>query len=278
MTSEAQQSSMSPSHEDAALGDGDRRSARAPFRDSLRSGRELLGVFVIELAAPAVADAAAIAGFDFAVLDLEHSAFGLSELARLVRCMQEAGVAAVVRVPDHSRAWITRVADMSPDGIMVPDVDSIETAAAIVAAAKYAPLGRRGVAPMVRYEQFEGDRYAQLNDRLAIIVQIEGEDGLTAAPGISRVPGIDAVFVGTYDLSQALGIPGDIASPRLVAAGAELRRGLCEECRLGVYVSTEEMVRQWRSVGVSVFTFGTDGQWLLAGARLAAAALRAGRS
>jgi 4-hydroxy-2-oxoheptanedioate aldolase len=229
----------------------------------------LLGCFGVELAASAVPEALMQSGFDVLIVDTEHSAFGLGQVSNLVTACRAAGLAAVVRVSDHARTTVTRAADMWPDGLMFPGVGSEAEARAIVEVAKYAPLGRRGVCPMVRYEPLT-NRYETLNDRLALVLQIEGEAALSEAPKIAGVRGVDAVFVGVYDLAQSLGLAGQIEHPRVLEAGRRLRSELPDTTALGVYVSNPAMAHAWLDIGATFIAYSTDALLFLAGCKAAA--------
>ncbi len=244
------------------------------LRERLSRRDQLLGCFNIELRGHALAYALAQTGFDLMIVDCEHSMFGFDVVGQHVIACRAAGIASIVRVPENSRTAITRVAELSPDGIMFPGVGSEAEARIIVEAAKYAPLGQRGVAPMVEYSALAPeDRYSVLNDRLALILQVEGIAAVAAAPAIAAVPGVDALFVGTYDLSQSLGIPGRLDDPRVFEAGRGIVGSLPAGSALGVYVQTPEMARQWLDAGATLIAYATDGQLFLTGARAAAAAV-----
>lgn len=245
------------------------------LRERLAARRVLLGSFNIELTGHALAYALAQSGFDLMIVDSEHSSFSLDQVSQQVTACRAAGIASVVRVPDNSRTSITRVAELSPDGIMFPGVESEDEARAIVAAAKYGPMGQRGVCPMVEYSALPAaERYDLLNDRLALILQIEGTHALEAAPAIAAVPGVDALFVGTYDLSQSLGIPGRLDDPRVFEAGRGVLERLPPDTALGVYVQTPEMALEWLDAGASFIAYSTDGQLFLSACHAAAASVR----
>jgi 2-keto-3-deoxy-L-rhamnonate aldolase RhmA len=245
------------------------------LRERLQRRDGLLGCFNIELRGRAIASALAQAGFDVMIVDCEHSAFSFDVVADQVTACRAAGIGAIVRVPENSRSAITRVAELAPDAIMCPGVGSADEAREIVTAAKYAPLGQRGVAPMVAYSALPAEsRYDLLNERQALILQIEGAAAVEAAAEIAAVPGVDGLFVGTYDLSQSLGIPGQLDDPRVFEAGRGIVDAIPADCTLGVYVQTAEMARDWRGAGATLLAYATDGQLLLAGARAAAAAAR----
>lgn len=250
-------------------------AAHQRFRDRLRHREPLLGCFGIELASPAVPHALAQAGFDALIVDTEHSAFSLDQVLGLVTACHAAGLAALVRVNDVSRSSVTRAADMWPDALMFPGIESEAQARAAVELARYAPLGRRGVCPMLRYEPLT-NRYEALNESLGLILQVEGEAAVKEAAKIARVPGVDCVFVGVYDLAQSLGIPGLIEDPRVSEAGRQVVAELPAGVALGVYASSGPMVETWKAVGATFVAFGTDALLLLAGCQAAAQAARTG--
>jgi 4-hydroxy-2-oxoheptanedioate aldolase len=127
---------------------------------------------------------------------------------------------------------------------------------------------------MVRYSELPNNRYEALNESLALLLQIEGQTGLAEASTIARVPGVDALFVGTYDLSQSLGIPGEVDHPQVLAEGHRLRGAIPETTALGVYVWSGEMARRWLDAGATMIAYATDGQLLLSACRAAASAVR----
>ncbi len=249
--------------------------AQWSMRTRLRSREPLLACFCIELASSAVADAFAQAGFDALIIDMEHSALAIDQVAAHVVACRAAGISPIVRVADDTRTALTRAADMWPAGIMVPGVGSVAEGEAIVDRLRYVPRGTRGVCPMLRYERIHGDRYRHLNDDLAIILQIEGADALQSAGAIGQLDDVDALFVGSYDLSHALGIPGEISHPRVLAAGRSVHDALSVNTALGAYVGGAEGAAAWASVGATFLAYTTDAHVLLAGARAAA---RAGRA
>jgi 4-hydroxy-2-oxoheptanedioate aldolase len=224
---------------------------------------------VIELPVRAALEAYALAGFDFVVLDLEHSDLGLERLSTLLATCRAAGIASLVRIEAGGTAALTRVLDMHPDGVMVPGIGSAAEAAEVAALTRFHPLGRRGLAPMVRHLAAVGGDFTRLNERLAVIVQVEGAGAVDEVDAIAAVAGIDGVFVGPYDLSQSLGVPGELDHPRVLEAGARVARAVREPVALGVYVPDAPSARHWRQLGATFFTHATDGQLFLAAGRAA---------
>lgn len=237
----------------------------ACLQSRLERREELIGSFVLELPTRAAIECYALAGFDFVVLDLEHSATDLGALSMLVAAGQAGGIPCLVRVEAGATSTITRILDMSPAGVMVPGIRSAAEAAGAVEASRYHPLGGRGLAPIVRHELYpEGSRAPAGRDALtSVVVQLEAAEALPEAAAVAATPGVDVVFVGPYDLSQSVGHPGELEHPEVLEAGAQLAAEVAQRCALGVYVERPEQMARWRELGASFFTLRTDGRIFL---------------
>lgn len=242
---------------------------RPGFAQRVRAGEVVLGSFVLELPVRATPEALAAAGFDFAVLDLEHAATDLERLSFLVATCRSAGLAPLVRIPAGALHVLTAVLDMEPDGILAPGVASAAEARAVAAVSRYHPAGRRGLAPLVRHPA--RGTLAERDAATLVIVQIEGREALAEADAIAATPGVDVVFIGPYDLSQALGVPGEVDHPDVGAAVAEIAVAAVGRARLGIYAGSAERAAALRALGITLFAHGTDGRLLLDAATRAAA-------
>jgi 4-hydroxy-2-oxoheptanedioate aldolase len=240
-------------------------SAFWSLRERIGRRDELLGSFLLELPTRGAIEAYALAGFDFLVLDLEHSATDVGTLSALIAACQAADIPCLVRVEAGSTSSITRILDMGPGGVMIPGVGSAAQAAEAAAAARYHPLGRRGLAPIVRHGLYpEAARGTEGRDRLTtVVVQLEAADALPEAAAVAATPGIDVVFVGPYDLSQSVGHPGELDHPEVVAVGERLAEAVGSTAALGVYIERPEQILRWRKAGASFFTLRTDGRIFL---------------
>jgi 2-keto-3-deoxy-L-rhamnonate aldolase RhmA len=228
----------------------------------------LAGSFVLELPARAAIECYALAGFDFVVLDLEHSSVDLGLLSLLIATCDAAGVASLVRIEAGAISSITRILDMGPAGVMVPGVRSAAEAADVVAAARYHPVGRRGLAPIVRHGLRTGSAGAQRSDAATtVVVQLEAADAVHEAAAVAGTEGVDVVFIGPYDLSQSVGHPGELDHADVVTAGHQLADQIAPHAALGVYVERPEQVARWCAAGASFFTLRTDGRIFLDGCR-----------
>lgn len=199
----------------------ERRTSR--FRASL-AGRAgpALGTWV-KLPVIESVELIAFAGFDFLVIDLEHSSIDLETTYRLIGMSLAQGVSPLVRVPNVHNGYVQRVLDAGADGIMVPHVDSAAEARAVVDACRFPPRGSRGASLSGRAGLWgAGDLTEYLRfgtEEVMVIAQIETAAAAASAGDIARVEGIDALVVGELDLSVSEGTaPGDPAIASLAAA------------------------------------------------------------
>jgi 2-keto-3-deoxy-L-rhamnonate aldolase RhmA len=169
---------------------------------------------------PSVGELVARAGFDWAVVDLEHTAIGLQTAAEMIRVIDLSGARPLVRVGDHNPNTIKRVMDAGAHGIIASTVNTPEQAESIVKAVKYPPVGHRGVG--LSRAQGYGDsfeeHYKWLNTQSIVFVQIEHIQAVENLKEILAVPGVDGFFIGPYDLSASLGVPGQFNHPRMMDA------------------------------------------------------------
>jgi 2-keto-3-deoxy-L-rhamnonate aldolase RhmA len=165
----------------------------------------------ITLAHPAIAEIMANAGFEWIVVDLEHSAIGIGEAIELIRTIDLAGAAPLVRLTANDASQIKRVMDGGAHGVIVPMINTEEEARRAVDAVYYQPRGVRGVG-LSRAQEYGADfaRYRDWLGREAVVIaQIEHIEGVRNLKTILSVAGIDGYIVGPYDLSASLGVPGD---------------------------------------------------------------------
>ena len=201
-----------------------------PVRRRLDAGEVVLGTMVTEFATPAVARLTAAAGAEFTLFDLEHTGYGIDHMRNVLAASRAAETVPFLRVPDAAYDQIARGLDLGALGVMVPAVESVEEAEFVASSARFPPLGRRGFGLLMRDEwEPEGvpATIEKANAETLVLVQIETASGLDAVEKIAAVEGIDILWIGHFDLTASLGIPGDFASERyheavdrIVAAGA----------------------------------------------------------
>jgi 2-dehydro-3-deoxyglucarate aldolase len=202
------------------------------IKKKLKDGKVTIGSW-ITLGHPGIAEIMALAGYDWIVVDLEHSVIPIDTAGDLIRIIDLCGSAPLVRLTSNHPDQIKRVMDAGAHGIVVPMVNSADDAARAVAAVRYAPEGVRGVglARAQGYGVSFKDYFEWQQKESVVIVQIEHRDALAHLDAILTVPGVDGFIIGPYDLSCSMGIPGQFDHPDLVAA---LEQILAAGQRLGV--------------------------------------------
>ncbi len=235
------------------------RAVRA-VRQRLRDGGVVNGIFC-KTTAPEFIECIGHAGFDFCILDMEHSPVGFETLQNLIRAAEVSGVLPIVRTRDACEGSIATPLDLGAAGIQVPQVAERETAEAVVRAARYAPAGQRGVCRFVRAAAFSAmshtEYFAAANEAL-VILQLEGTH-LEAYEEIAKIPGVDILFIGPYDLSQKLGLNGDIENPRVQA---EIRKIIAvakvKGKTVGIFADTLGQARLWEGLGCQYIAYSVD--------------------
>lgn len=181
------------------------------FQEVLAGDRAALGTWV-KLPAVESVELMALAGFDFVVIDLEHSPLSIETASTLIAVAHGRDLCPLVRVPDHSPAWVSRCLDAGAAGVIAPHVDSLQQAKDVVAAARFEPVGRRGVGPTSRAGSWGLNPMADYlgpAEPPYVVAQVESDQGLDAAADVIAGGGVDAMFIGPADLSVALGKPVD---------------------------------------------------------------------
>lgn len=181
-----------------------------------------LGHFVVEFATPGIGHILKSAGCDFALFDMEHSGFGFETVKSALRYFEAAQLAAIVRVPSREYHHIARAMDMGAEGLMVPMVGNPDEVRHIIESMKYHPVGRRGVALQVAHDRYRpgavAEKFVAANARSTLFVQIETAEGVENAEAMAAIDGVDCLWVGHFDLSVSLGIPGEFDNPKFRAA------------------------------------------------------------
>lgn len=244
---------------------------KVPLKERIRSGLPTLGSW-ITLGHPGIAEIMANAGFDWLAVDLEHSVIAIDMAGDLIRVIDLCGVAPLVRLTSNDPDQIKRVMDAGAHGIIVPAVNSAGDAQRAVAAVCYAPVGNRGVG-LARAQGY-GPRFQEYlawqRDSGVVVVMIEHKDAIRNLRNILAVPGVDAFFIGPYDLSCSLGIPGQFEHPDFLAAMAEIRRiGAACGAVAGLHVVEPDLERLRASLaeGYRFIAYSVDIRILDIGAR-----------
>jgi 2-dehydro-3-deoxyglucarate aldolase len=238
------------------------------FRKRLKAGETLLGSMVT-LPSAAVAEIFAEIGFDWLFIDGEH---GPLETGDIVGILQAVGnrIACIVRVPAAEEAPIKKILDQGAEGIIVPQVNTVDQAASVVRYARYSPRGARGVG--LSRAQGYGLRFQQYldtaNERIAVIVQAEHARAVENIESIVKVEGIDAVLVGPYDLAASLGKMGRIDDPAVTDAIEHVTK-TCQAAGipLGYFGFSAAALRPYMERGYTLIAAGVDALFLAGAAK-----------
>jgi 4-hydroxy-2-oxoheptanedioate aldolase len=231
------------------------------FKDKLAKGEPVYGPFMKTVDA-AFVECVGHSGFDFVILDMEHGPAGFSDLQNLIRGAEAAGLVPVVRTYDSSEVAISKALDLGAKGVQIPQIQSADEAKEVVKAAKYFPKGERGVCRFVRaanYSSTPRNEYFELANEALIILQVEGKQVLNKLDSILSVEGLDILFIGPYDLSQSLGVPGQVSHPSVI----EAIKNITEQAKkagivTGVFCDTFEAAALWRSAGIQYLSYSVD--------------------
>lgn len=216
-----------------------------------------------------VADALAGCGFDWLFLDTEHGTLDVRDVVKLLAIVQDR-VPALVRVPDTGEVAIKKVLDAGADGIIVPQVNSAEIARNVVLYAKYPPVGCRsvGIGRAHAYGASFGEYVETANASTSVVIQIEHRDAVEKVEEILQVPGIDAVFIGPYDLSGSLGCIGEVSNP-VVTQAIDRVRAACRKAQMpvGIFAANAPTAQRLMEDGYDFINIGIDIALLGAAAR-----------
>lgn len=232
------------------------------LKATLQEGRAVFGTW-LNSPSPSQAEIIGYAGFDFVMLDTEHASYDIAGTENLIRAAHAANLPALVRVAGNDSSAIGRVLDYGAQGVMVPHTSNATNARHAVLAAHYQPVGERGAAPTVRAARYGhvpwSKHLARSADDTLVIVQIEGREGMANLPEIMAVPGVDVLFIGPFDLSEALGVSGQLDHPRLLEAVADItRQARTHGLAVGIWMPTPAQIRPWLAQGVQLITVANN--------------------
>ncbi|HEY4068811.1 MAG TPA: 4-hydroxy-2-oxoheptanedioate aldolase [Burkholderiaceae bacterium] len=240
------------------------------FKAALQAGRTQIGLW-LSLADPYATEVCASTGFDWMLIDGEHSPNDLRSVLGALQAAAPYPTHAVVRPPIGETWMIKQYLDIGAQTLLIPMVETVEQAEQLVAAVRYPPQGIRGVGSrMARASQFGAQtNYLQrANDRVCLLVQIESVEGLANLEAIARVDGIDGVFIGPSDLSAALGFLGNPAHPEVQAAIAgALKRIASAGKPSGILTLNPDEAQHYLELGACFVAVGADMALLAQAAR-----------
>jgi 4-hydroxy-2-oxoheptanedioate aldolase len=244
-----------------------------PFKRALKAGKAQIGLWS-SLSSNYSVEVIAGAGFDWLLLDTEHSPNDLESLLTQLQAAAPYATHPVVRVPWNDMVAIKRVLDIGAQSLLVPYVSTLEEAAAAVSYIRYPPAGVRGVAGTTRASRFGRvkDYARRAHEEICLLVQLETQRALDNLEAICAVEGVDGVFIGPADLHASLGHAGEIANPEVKPLIDEAIRRIRECGRApGILTPNEADARHWLGCGALFVAVGADVGILARGAESLAA-------
>jgi 2-keto-3-deoxy-L-rhamnonate aldolase RhmA len=249
------------------------------LKNKLKDGGLAVGTMISEIRNPNLAFMLAQCGYDFFIIDNEHGAYSPETISDMIAAARGAGVSVIVRISEIRREAIMKPLDSGADGLLVPMVNSAGEAQEVVKFATYPPMGQRGAAlsrAHSRYRRPKADEYLdQANQATFIAVQAETVEAIDNLEAIASTTGVDSIFVGPFDLSVSLGIPGRMSDPKEEAAiGAVI--DACRKYNLipGIHMSKIEPLKDWIGRGMRFVSFSSDVDLLARAARQSLVELR----
>ena len=230
------------------------------FKQRLLAGETLIGCWC-SLANPITTEVLGIAGFDWLLLDGEHSPNDVGTFIPQLMALKDSASAPVARPASNNVVEIKRLLDAGFYNFLVPMVESVDEARRAVAATRYPPKGIRGVSVSQRSNRFGSvpDYFAGIDEQICVLVQIESRKGLAAATEIARVDGVDGVFVGPADLSAAVGHLNDIPHPESQAAIRTVFDAVKAVGKsIGILAPVEADARRYMEMGARFVAVGSD--------------------
>jgi len=246
------------------------------FKRRLQEGRQQIGLWVT-IPDASVVEALAGAGYDWLLIDTEHSPAEVAQVMPFLQATAAYPVATLVRPAANDPVLIKRHLDMGAQTLLLPYIQSREEAEAAVAAIRYAPLGMRGVSGIMRASRY--GRVAEYTRRasseICLILQVETKQALERLEEIAAVDGVDALFIGPADLSTSMGYAGDFRQPEVVAAIEDaIRRLKALGKPVGILTLDQVFARRCIELGTSFTGVGVDLDLLVRAADGLAAAFR----
>jgi 4-hydroxy-2-oxoheptanedioate aldolase len=243
------------------------------FKRALAAGRAQIGLWS-SLSSNYTVEVIAGAGFDWILLDSEHSPADIENLLTQLQAAAPYPSHPVVRVPWNDMVTIKRVLDIGAQSLLVPYVSTVEEARAAVSYTRYPPAGVRGVAGTTRATRFGrvADYARRAHEEICVLVQVETQGALSNIEAIAAVEGVDGIFIGPADLHASLGHPGEVANPKVKPMIDDAIRRIRKAGKApGILTPNEADARHWLECGALFVAVGADVGILARGAEALAA-------
>lgn len=233
------------------------------LKNKVISRDKLRGAMIFEFFSPGIPIILKNAGCEFIIFDMEHGGLSLEQFKVLATISNSNNISPLIRIPEVSYNYVARALDLGAAGIMTPMVNSSEEAIKIVKSSKYPPEGIRGAGFGFAHDNYNNQNplaYIQnANNELINIIQIETKLALENVESIAKINGVDCLWVGHFDLTNFLGIPGNFTSPiYLDAIKRVVEAGKANSKSLGIMVNNNEELEMYSRMGFNMIAVGTE--------------------
>lgn len=231
------------------------------LKKMLKEGKSAIGTFV-SMNSPDLVEIMGLTGFDFVIIDAEHGPMDAETSMNLIRAAELHNMTPIVRIRENSETVVLKHLDVGAHGIQVPQINTAEDAKLLVQRSKYSPLGKRGVA-MPRAADYGlypiMDYFEKANNETMIIAHCENITALENLEDIAKIPGIDVIFLGPFDMSQSMGIPGQVTHQKIEEA-AQRVLDICKKYDKvpGIFAVTAENAKSRIEQGFRYVPIGMD--------------------
>ena len=233
------------------------------LKNKVVSSENIRGAMIFEFFSPGIPIILKNAGCEFIIFDMEHGGLSLEQFKILATISNSNDISPLIRIPEVSYNYVARALDLGAAGIMAPMINTAEDAIKIVKSSKYPPEGVRGAGFGFAHDSYNNQSplsyIKKANDELINIIQIETKLGLENVEAISSIDGVDCLWVGHFDLTNFLGIPGDFSSSiyldaikRIVEAGKKNNKSL------GIMINNKDELEMYTTLGFNMIAVGTE--------------------
>lgn len=238
------------------------------IKKKLEAGKMVIGTWSI-IPSPLVADIISSSGVDFIIIDAEHGAINFETAQEMAIACVSRGVSPIMRVGDINESDILKALDIGMHGMQIPNIGNVEDVRKVVKFTKYPPIGSRGFSPFTRAGDYSLDNATKLTDiankNTLVGINIEGVDAINNIDVILTVKELDIVFIGLFDLSKALGIPGQVDDPRVLLYLEELTKKISKAGKYpGTIATSVEKLKEFEAIGIKYMLYLVDCEMLRA--------------
>lgn len=230
------------------------------LKEKLKKGKFVLGTWC-EIPSSELVNVLGKAGLDFVILDMEHGPMSFTDCSRMVLAAEVEGCSSLIRVSRNDESDILRVLETAPQGVVVPHIETLEDREMAIKHIKFWPAGSRSLNPYTRAGGYRvvPDFTKSQNKNLLTCLIIEGESGIANIETIIDSPDVDIVYVGTYDISLSLGVPGDTKNPKVLRTLEKLIEVILRKKKIaGTMFHDESELKYLKKIGVKLLCYKVD--------------------